>query len=271
MGTLQEGEQGGGPTIPLLNTYINPILPYEQTASSVPISAIADSSLDNVTLFYRWSTDNWTTSWTTLKFDDFENGFGNYSDGGDDCILYTDRVNSYQENNSVNLQDGTASSYMVLFDGLDLSTPDYIQIKIDFWAYYRGIEPGEYIEIYFDGQSVWTFYANGFEDEFIHHVVLINETEYSFDTDVKIRFETQFNNKNDDVYIDYIFINGTTAESIDWIAWPHTSNPDMNSPWSWNFNFPNTTGYYEFYSIGQYMGTAESPPINADARCKYIP
>lgn len=55
-----------------------------------------------------------------------------------------------------------------------------------------------------------------------------------------------------------------------WNKWTSASNPDLASPWSWSFNFPNGTGYYQFYSIGQKAGfLAEYPPSTKDAMCKY--
>jgi len=56
-----------------------------------------------------------------------------------------------------------------------------------------------------------------------------------------------------------------------WMAWNNASqNPDTGSPWSWNFTFPNGTGYYEFYSIGKKTGSVdETPPGSADAICHY--
>jgi len=55
-----------------------------------------------------------------------------------------------------------------------------------------------------------------------------------------------------------------------WQTWSDASNPDTASSWTWDFNFPNSTGYYEFYSIGQKTGsTDESAPGSADALCFY--
>jgi hypothetical protein len=52
----------------------------------------------------------------------------------------------------------------------------------------------------------------------------------------------------------------------DWIN--HTI--DLDAPWQWNFAFPNDTGYYRFYSIGQKTGSAdELPPSSPDAICHY--
>jgi hypothetical protein len=49
-----------------------------------------------------------------------------------------------------------------------------------------------------------------------------------------------------------------------------SQNPDTASPWSWDFDFPNGTGYYEFYSIGNKSGSPnETAPGSADAICQY--
>ena len=57
---------------------------------------------------------------------------------------------------------------------------------------------------------------------------------------------------------------------INWTVWNNDSNPDTASPWSWDFDFPNGTGYYEFYSIGKKSGISdETAPASADAICNY--
>lgn len=55
-----------------------------------------------------------------------------------------------------------------------------------------------------------------------------------------------------------------------WIEWDNVNNPDTAHPWSWNFDFPNGTGYYEFYSIGNKAGSIiETAPSTCDAMCNY--
>ncbi|MDH7517740.1 MAG: LamG domain-containing protein, partial [Candidatus Thermoplasmatota archaeon] len=58
-----------------------------------------------------------------------------------------------------------------------------------------------------------------------------------------------------------------------WTKWNNASNPDID-PWitcSWNFNFPNGTGYYEFYSIAaDNTSNTELAPSVADAICCYL-
>ena len=54
-----------------------------------------------------------------------------------------------------------------------------------------------------------------------------------------------------------------------WHEWGNSSNPDT-SPFSWNFDFPNGTGYYEFYSTAKKSGeTTESAPGIGDAICYF--
>jgi hypothetical protein len=60
------------------------------------------------------------------------------------------------------------------------------------------------------------------------------------------------------------------GQGYNWSIWINISNPDNNTPWSWNFDFPNNTGYYEFYSIGKKSGSVdESVPAIADTICHY--
>jgi hypothetical protein len=66
------------------------------------------------------------------------------------------------------------------------------------------------------------------------------------------------------------FLNISNEEA--WMEWSDASNPDTDyasGGWNWTFDFPNGTGYYEFYSIGKKTGsTDETPPNVADAICQ---
>jgi len=60
------------------------------------------------------------------------------------------------------------------------------------------------------------------------------------------------------------------SEGVNWSIWSNASNPDSTSPWTWTFDFPNSIGYYEFYSIGKKTGlTDETAPSSADAICRF--
>jgi hypothetical protein len=76
---------------------------------------------------------------------------------------------------------------------------------------------------------------------------------------------TEYNNQ----YSPSTFVSIGAEEP--WRKWNDASNPDTSSPWSWNFNFSNGTGYYQFYSIANdTVGNEEDGPSTADARCHYI-
>ena len=277
MATIQD-IGNNGTTTPSILTKINPVIPYLLTATPALITAKGSAELDSVTLYHRWSTDNWTIPWVTLTYDDFENGFGNYTDGGDDCSLYTGDTFAHQGNNAVNIQDdaGDDSSFFHT-SGIDVDTSGYSSIKIDFWFYADSMEPGRDFWVqYFDGSSWVTVadYDSGDDfvnEQFYHEIIWINESSYTFPTDMQVKFICDAQNNNDDVYIDQIYVNATEGSPTNWLIWNDTSNPDLISPWSWNLDFPYGTGFYEFYSIGSIDGNDESPPIIADSRCYYNP
>jgi hypothetical protein len=276
MATIQNGGEGGSFT-PSLSTTVDSITPYMQISSPSSITTSGSSDLDDVSLYYRWSNDNWSSSPTTLTYDDFENSYGNYTDGGTDCSIYTGGTYAHQGTNAVNIQDNTgddSSFYHTL--GYDVDTSGITTITIDFWFYMRSFNTGHDFWIqYFDGTDwniIATFecgdqYAN---DQFYHETVWINESEYTFPTNMKIKFTCDANNNNDDVYIDEIYVNASFSSSK-WAMWINVNNPDTSPPWSWNFDFPFGLGYYEFYSIGSYDGSYESAPLSPDARCYYNP
>jgi FlaG/FlaF family flagellin (archaellin) len=276
MGVLQVGETT---TIPSLATSVGTISPYSQTSSPLTVRATGNSDLDTVTLYYRWSDDNWTVDWITLTYDDFEEGFGNYSDGGGDCSLYTSGdTYVHQGSNAADIQDdsGDASSFYYTY-GIDVDTPGYTCITIGFWFKCHGLKDGQdfFVE-YYDGaiwQAVASFVAGTdfVNDQFYYEIVWINETSYTFPSDMKIKFRCDTQNNNNDVYIDQIYVNATVSEGsrLNWVSWSNVNNPDDVSPWSWDFDFPNGMGYYEFYSKGIYDGDVEDAPASADSICSY--
>ena len=78
----------------------------------------------------------------------------------------------------------------------------------------------------------------------------------------------------------YLYVQGYLDNSFvtlkinwnerEWRKWVSSTNPDMEYPWSWSFDFPNGTGYYEFYSIGKKYGSApENQPLSKDAMVHY--
>jgi hypothetical protein len=65
--------------------------------------------------------------------------------------------------------------------------------------------------------------------------------------------------------------SGFGSEQAGYVEWTNASNPDMSSPWVWNFDFPTGYGYYWFFSIAvDVNGNEEDKPNSADAYCNYV-
>jgi chitodextrinase len=152
--------------------------------------------------------------WTELTYDDFESGWGSYTDGGKDCRRYTGGTYAHQGSCAADIQDnsGTSSSFYYT-NGVDADTPGYSQIKIEFWFYPRSMVSGEDFWLqYYDG-STWrtvASYAHGTDFSngvFYNKTVYINEADYTFPTNMKIRFTCDASANRDDVYIDEIRVS----------------------------------------------------------------
>ena len=68
------------------------------------------------------------------------------------------------------------------------------------------------------------------------------------------------------LYYRYRIDNGSA-----WGSWQYFGS-DESAPWSWNFNFPNAKGFYQFYSIAiDNAGNSEDPPTSPDndTECAY--
>jgi len=159
--------------------------------------------------------------WDILTYDDFESGWGNYMDGGRDCNLYYGSTYAHQGNRAANIQDNSGSrSSFYYTDGVDVDSPGYTSIKVDFWFIAHDVENWEDFWVrYYDGNQ-WQIvadYDSGDEfvnDQFYHETVWINESEYNFPTNMKIRFQCDASHNQDDVYIDQIYVNATTGGTV---------------------------------------------------------
>ena len=136
-------------------------------------------------------------TYTVLSYDDFENGWGNYSDGGADCFLYTGGAYAYQGSAAANIQDnsGTASSFYHT-DSIDVETPGYTEIKVEFSFYAVSMDNSneDFLVQYYDGSNWNTVanYAQGIDfnnNQFYSETVLISKPQYTFPTNMKIRFQ----------------------------------------------------------------------------------
>ena len=157
-----------------------------------------------------------------LAYSTFEDGFGIWTDGGNDCSLYTSGVYAFEGNNAANIQDnsGVASSFY-LTNGIDVSTPGFVQIVVEFNFYAYSMETGEDFWLqYYDGSS-WTTIAtytrgtNIDNNTFYAATVNIYKSDINFPTGMKLRFMCDASGNSDDVYIDNIKIIGKTVRTLE--------------------------------------------------------
>ena len=153
-------------------------------------------------------------TWIELAFEDFEGGFGSYTSAGRDALLYTGGTWAHQGNNAANLQDDSSTSNIELTNSLDLATPGYTELRIEFWFQTVSFEPGEDFWLQYSDGTTWQTIAtwkqgSDFQnDQFNFASVEVSEQDVAFSDHAKIRFVADANRNSDDVYLDEIRIEG---------------------------------------------------------------
>ena len=163
-------------------------------------------------------------NWTQIIYDDFEAGWGNYTPGSiNDVKLYTSGLYAHQGNNAADIEDnnGDGSAFW-LTSGVDVDSPAYTDIMVEFWYMGVNMESGEdfFLE-YWDGSQwhlikAWVSGVDFVNDQFYFESVIIPEANYTFPIDMKIKFRCDATGGGDDVYIDEIRISvsdGTPANN----------------------------------------------------------
>jgi hypothetical protein len=174
--------------------------------------SISGDSAPNRRANYRYSTVA-PDEWTQLTYDDFEAGWGNYTDGGTDCSRYTGGTYAHQGTCAADIQDNTSTSSFYSTSGINVSS--YSQIKVEFSFYANSMEPGENFFVEFWNGSTWQIIANyisdtNFRNNVFHSIrnsLIIDSGTYNFSTAAKFRFRCDASDDNDDIYIDEIRIS----------------------------------------------------------------
>ncbi len=165
-------------------------------------------------------------TWNVLTYDDFESGMGNFEAGGGDSG-YVDWYYHQGSYSGVIRDDNGYYSSIFHENGIDVDSTKYTSIKLDFWWMwndYRGwFNPGwensESWEIHYWDGTDWIVildrnYPSGFsKDTWYHETLYINETDYNFPNDMKIRFECIAEGNNERVFLDEIYVNATVGSS----------------------------------------------------------
>jgi len=215
---------------------------------------------------YITVTEPGTSTWQTITYDDFEGGFGNYTDGGGDCFLYTSGTYARQGSNAAGIQDnsGVASSFFHT-NGYDVS--DFTELEVEFWFYAYSMDNSneDFWLQYYDG-STWQTIATwartlDFENNtFYNKVVSIPKSLYSYPANAQLRFMCDASGNADDIYIDELEFRGfgsgggttPTPPVADFSATPTSGTAPLavaftdlstGSPtnWSWTFGDGGTS------------------------------
>ena len=150
-----------------------------------------------------------TQEFTELIFDDFQNGFGNFTDGGANCAHFSsDTFNSIEIKNA----SGQESSFWNT-DGFDLETPGFTQLKVEFSYFPQDMEDEDgFWLLYFNGRRWDIVESFGVEKDFQNEeykstTVIIRKTDVAFPTDAKIMFGCNADDTLDRVHIDKVKVS----------------------------------------------------------------
>jgi len=158
------------------------------------------------------------SEWDILTYDDFETGWGSFISGGEDAMLYTSGTYAHQGNCAANIQDdsGDASAFWHT-DSIDVDSPGYTELKIDFWFYALDMETGEFFKVdFYDGSAYQTVatYISGTDfanNNFYHETIYLEEGtgpgQYNFPPNMTLKFECVASLNTDDIYIDQIEVS----------------------------------------------------------------
>jgi len=153
--------------------------------------------------------------WTVITYDDFESGWGTYTDGGGDCALYTGGSYAHQGSNAADIQDnsGTASSFYHT-TGYDVSGFDELEVAFWYMAVSMDNSNEDFWLQYYDGSSwvtveTWARSTDFDNNVFYNEVVTLSSSQYNFPTNARLRFVCDASGNSDDVYIDEIEFRGS--------------------------------------------------------------
>jgi serine protease len=185
-------------------------------------------------------TVNEQGAWTVITYDDFEAGWGSYTDGGADCSRYTGGTYAHQGSAALDIQDNSSTSSS-FYHTASYNVSGYSELEVEFW--FRGVSMDrlENFWVQFYDGSVWQTVANYVQPTnfanniFYNTVVTISSSQYNFPTNAKLRFMCDASNDADDVYIDEIEFRGSGVGS----AGSAASEMLMPDEYELSQNYPN--------------------------------
>ncbi|MHC4326186.1 MAG: hypothetical protein ACYSUX_18095, partial [Planctomycetota bacterium] len=153
-----------------------------------------------------------TPEWLTLTSDDFETGMGNYTDGGSNCVWVQDGDSSGIGPGCVKIRAKGNGATFYHTNSFDVSSDT--EIRVSFHFYVEAFSDGEDFWLqFFDGTDYQTVkayvFGQGGDFEIETHyddIVIFNNTEYNFPTNMKIGFRCSASNRTDEAWIDDVVV-----------------------------------------------------------------
>ena len=290
---LSDAEGGNTPYMAITysldtSTSVDAIVPYSQSCSPLDITASGLAGLDNVSLFYRYSSNNLSGSWNRSR-EQYTTGFSmnhNYSSA---LLTWTEyqtfKIGCVGENSTFMLRN---VSWYLRRGTISLGGKSSIQCKIvscNATGYPRGNLLGTSNTRQWDSLPT-TYYA--FMNFTFPTPLLLNRTmTYGIYLTFALGVGSKVNVGYDNVSSTYaggyrynftagpVYYRFTGDDYLfkiygDWQLWNHSGNPDTVSPWLWSFDFPKGDGYYQFFSRGSSMGVYEGLSTVKDAMCWFV-
>ncbi|MEC8332962.1 MAG: hypothetical protein VXZ83_02430 [Verrucomicrobiota bacterium] len=172
-----------------------------------------------------------TLEWSELLYDDFELGLGNFISGGSNAVLFNDDnpnnleklkdIESPEGNNSVQINnDNGVSSSIAYSNGVDVITPGYTTIKVEFTFLPWSMESTDnFFFQYYDGATWITLndYISGVD--FTNGVVqneefIFENATHTLSNNFNIRFMCDANGDGDYIYVDTVRLSVLEAASL---------------------------------------------------------
>ncbi len=150
--------------------------------------------------------------WDVIDSNDFESGWGIYTDGGKNCRLdIKDAAFAHSGSYTVRLDDDKGVSSSFYSDPVDLSA--YSQTRISFWYQARSFEGAESFVVEFYDGTDWQIIQRFVNDvdfiddgTFYNPTVVIDSAVHDF-SNAAFRFRCDASRKDDKVYIDDVTIS----------------------------------------------------------------
>jgi hypothetical protein len=144
-------------------------------------------------------------------FDDFESGWGNWNDGGNDCVRNNNTL--LGGNWNIRLRDNSGVASSMTSDPINFTSYGQINIRLNF--YITGYENGENFFIqyssgggYADNLAVYTVGTNVNNNRYYTTTLTMTPADYTFGVNSRIRIRSNGSDNSDRVYIDNISIIG---------------------------------------------------------------